>query len=712
MQDNPDIHKSQAELIAELATLRARLAEVEAKNAECQHVVSAEAQQKLRYLETLQRINATLRSTLPLREVLETIVHGAVEDLDYIGALIALPDDAGTSLRVGASAGGRHLEAVFGATGLALEALQLPLTVEDNPFVRAYTDGELQTWPGAPERVVLGIEPAISSELAPLIQELMAAKLSVCVPLPSTSSAGIAKTVGVLAVFSPRDGLSGEEQAMLLGLVDQAGLAVETARLLEDSAQLQAFNESIVQSMTEGIAVQDAQGDLVFVNPAMATMLGYTPGELIGRYGPDLIPPDQQSIVHAADERRVRGESDHYEMELLRRDGTRLPVMISGSPRFDAEGRFLGTLAVFADISERVRAEAATARRAREMAALYDTSLGISSQLPGDIGSLLRLVVERAVNLLEARMGSLYLLRPASAGRPNPVLELVVSYNLPGDYVGATLNLGEGIAGRVTQTGQSMVVADHTQWEGRSETFGDAPFRRVLAVPLKVQDRVIGVLEVTDDEKAGLFDDDEVRLVRLFADQATIAVENARLIAESQRRTHELLGLYDTALATSSVLDTDLLLARLYEQVRRLLTPDAAVVALYDAETDNIRLTLAMEDGQPIPEMSGAQISLAGTDSGLMGWIIRSGQSLLVGDIQQEVLPVHIRVHGQPIRAWLGVPLMGRDRVIGAISVQSAQPHVYDDDHRRLLESLASGVAIALENARLYQEAQQRLAEL
>jgi len=712
MQDNRDIHKSQAELIAELATLRARLTELEARDAEHHRTLLAEAEKELHYLETLQRITATLRSTLPLQEVLETIVHGAVEALDYIGAMITLPDAACTSLRVGASAGDQDLEMVFTASGVALEALSLPLTVEDNPLVRAYKSGELQTWPGAPERVVAGVEPAISPELAPLIQELMSVNLSICIPLHTGSGSGIAKTVGVLVAFSPRDRLSEEERAMLLGLVDQAGLAVETARRSEDAAQLQVFNESIVQSMTEGIAVQDAQGYFIFVNPAMATLLGYTPEELIGQFWTCVVPPDQQPIIHSADERRARGESDHYEIELLRRDGTRLPVMISGSPRYDAAGRFLGTLAVFADISERVWIEAATARRAREMAALYETFMNISSQLPAGVEPLLQLVVERVVNLLGAKMGSFYLLRPATQGRSNPVLELVVSYNLPGDYLGTTLNLGEGLAGRVTQSGQPMMVADHTQWEGRSAAFADAPFRRVLAVPLKVQAQVMGVIEITDTEGVGLFDDDEVRLVSLFADKAAIALENAQLIAELHRRTHELTGLYDTAIATSSVLDTDLLLARLYEQVQRLFTPDAAVVALYDVDTDDLRLNLAMENGRIISQMSGVRMPLAGRDSGLIGWVVRSGQSLLVGDILHDPLPVQTQTRGRPMLTWLGVPLMGRDRVIGAISVQSARANAYDDDHCRLLESLASQVAIALDNARLYQEAQQRLREL
>jgi PAS domain S-box-containing protein len=698
MQDNRDAHKSQAELITELAALRARLTEIEARDADHQRAVLVEAEQKLRYLQTLRRITATLRSARPLQDVLETIVHGAVQALDYIGAMIALPNDAGTSLRVGAVAGGRQLDATFAATGLALEALYLPLTVGDNPLVHTYASGELLTWPGAPERVVSGVEP-VSPQLALLLRELTSSKLSICVPLPSATRT--IKTVGVLVAFSVRGRLSKEEQAMLLGLADQAGLAVETARRSEDTAQLQAFNESIVQSMAEGIAVQDAQGNLIFVNPAMATMLGYTPGELVGRYGPDLIPPDQRPTILAADQRRFRGQSDRYEIELLRRDGTRLPVMISGSPRFDAAGHFTGTLAVFSDISERVRVEAATARRAQEMASLYETFLDLSSQPSVDVEFSLHLVVERVVNLLGARMGSLYLLRPATHGRPAPVLELVVAYNLPGDYIGATLNIGEGVAGRVTQTGQPMMVADHTQWEGRSVLFGDAPFRRVLAVPLKVQDRVIGIIEITDDQAAGLFSDDEVWLVSLFADKAAIALENARLYQEAQQRLKELQSLFDASAAISGSLDLERVLLNGAQQMTALLGVEGCAISTWDRARDVLinQLDYSPEGADP------------------PGKIYRLDDYPASRRVLQQRQPVAVRFDDpkadhselflmteQSMRSLLMVPLVVRDEVIGLLELyESVRDREFTATEISVCQTLANQTAAALENARLFE---------
>ena len=82
-------------------------------------------------------------------------------------------------------------------------------------------------------------------------------------------------------------------------------------------------------------------------------------------------------------------------------------------------------------------------------------------------------------------MGGLYLMKP-----DGQTLELVVNHNLPGDYNDVTLRLGEGLSGRVAQTGEPMAVDDYSHWEGRSAAYANAPMRRVLGVPLKVGSRV------------------------------------------------------------------------------------------------------------------------------------------------------------------------------------------------------------------------------
>ncbi len=122
--------------------------------------------------------------------------------------------------------------------------------------------------------------------------------------------------------------------------------------------QLKEFHEEIVQSISEGIVVENTVGKITFVNPAAADMLGYTPQELVGQLLNVIIPADRQAIIAQADERRKQGVADHYEMDLLRKDGSRVTVLVSGSPRIE-NGEFVGSLAVLTNITAQKDAEAA-----------------------------------------------------------------------------------------------------------------------------------------------------------------------------------------------------------------------------------------------------------------------------------------------------------------------------------------------------------------
>jgi PAS domain S-box-containing protein len=465
--------------------------------------------------------------------------------------------------------------------------------------------------------------------------------------------------------------------------------------------RLKEFNESIVQNMAEGIAVQDAQGYFTFVNPAAAAMLGYQPEELVGKIWTLVVPPDQQPIVQVADRRRLQGESDRYEVELVHRDGTRLPVLISGSPLYGTHnGQFAGTLAVFTDISERVRAEARLARHAREMAALYETALEINAQ--PDLPALLEAIVRRASELLGARMGGLYLMRSE-----DDELELVVSYNLPGDHVGTRLGLGEGLSGRVAQTGEPLMINDYSQWEGRAVVYDAHSFTRVLGVPLKVGDRIVGVINVTDAQPAGSFDADEIRLVSLFADQAAIAVESARLF-EAEREQRELAeALRQATSAVSSTLDLEQILDRILEQVDRVIPGDAANISLI--EGDVARIVRCRGYGRFGPDVQGFSLHLDETPS--LSRMRERGQALVIPDVMS--FPGWLQVPQVAwIRSYAAAPIRVRDDIIGFLNVDSAMPGFFEQAHLDRLRAFADQASVALENARLYEEAQRRNREL
>ncbi len=257
---------------------------------------------------------------------------------------------------------------------------------------------------------------------------------------------------------------------------------------------------------------------------------------------------------------------------------------------------------------------------------------------------------------------------------------------------------------------QGLIVISETATDPRwIKTNNTDYIRSWIGAALLVKGKLVGLL-TTESATAGAYDAITGETVRAFANQAAVAIENGRLFEESQRQTRALSGLYETALATGSVLDTDVLLSRLYEQVRPLLHPDAFTVAYYYADTEELELTLVVDEGWATTE-DYATGRLPVTQ-GLTGWVVRHRQSLFVEDLLAEPVSVPPRQGILPARSWLGVPLIVRDRIIGAAAVQSTEPRAFDLADRRFLESVASQVAIAIENARLYAEVSARVSEL
>lgn len=171
----------------------------------------------------------------------------------------------------------------------------------------------------------------------------------------------------------------------------------ERERSEAELRRLKEFNENIVQSMSEGIVMEDARGNFTFVNPAAAEMLGYSEQDLVGRHWTSVVDPGYYEVVQSANARRARGMSDRYELRLRREDGSTIDAIVSGNPYIQS-GRYAGSLAVFTDISERTRAEEALQRsearleEAQHMARLAnwewttDGELHWSSEMFGILG--------------------------------------------------------------------------------------------------------------------------------------------------------------------------------------------------------------------------------------------------------------------------------------------------------------------------------------
>lgn len=196
-----------------------------------------------------------------------------------------------------------------------------------------------------------------------------------------------------------------------------------------------------------------------------------------------------------------------------------------GEPFSTTDLDVLGAIGDLAGLAiQNARSYQDAARGAVELRRLYDTSLDITSQL--DIDKLLALIIQRAADLLHANSGNFYFYDEHSG-------ELVPTAPY-GEHVRAPVSRikpGEGATGRVYQSGQALVIQNYDEWEGRLPGIPIGRYARVLHVPLKRGQQVLGVMSVNRARSAPPFSQDDVRLLLLFASQASIAIENARLYA-------------------------------------------------------------------------------------------------------------------------------------------------------------------------------------
>ncbi|NIN95701.1 MAG: GAF domain-containing protein, partial [Anaerolineae bacterium] len=270
---------------------------------------------------------------------------------------------------------------------------------------------------------------------------------------------------------------------------------------------------------------------------------------------------------------------------------------------------------------------------------------------------LLRSIVERAAALVGTRGGGLYLYRPEEKE-----LELVVSYHLDRDYTGTRLAVGEGLSGEVVLTGEPLIVEDYASWQGKSEKYKDTPLRGIMAVPLRWGEKIVGVLNVTDIEQPKTFTDHDLWLLELFASQAAIAIENARLFVERERRIRQLATLHKVSLEVVATTNLSDVLATVVEKAVQLLEAQAGAIDLFDPETQELEMKVSYGYSK---DYSGIRLAFG---QGVVGKVAESKQPLIVDDYAHwpERVP---QVEKDEIGAALGVPLMRGAEFLGVLTI-------------------------------------------
>jgi PAS domain S-box-containing protein len=183
----------------------------------------------------------------------------------------------------------------------------------------------------------------------------------------------------------------------------------------------------VVETMNEGLAVQDANGVITYVNARLSEALGCTPHDMVGRHALDYVAPDQAGIWREQMQRRRQGEDAPYEIVFIRRDGNRIFARVSPRPIFEADGAFVGSFAIISDISERVRMEAELRASESELRILSAQLLTAQEQERKRIASELHDGIGQALSAVKFSVENALRMLPANAaGRGMETLEGIV----------------------------------------------------------------------------------------------------------------------------------------------------------------------------------------------------------------------------------------------------------------------------------------------
>jgi sigma-B regulation protein RsbU (phosphoserine phosphatase) len=252
--------------------------------------------------------------------------------------------------------------------------------------------------------------------------------------------------------------------------------------------------------------------------------------------------------------------------------------------------------------------------------------------------------------------------------------------------------LGNGVVGQVALTRKAILLNDVS----KSEFYVSAnpEVRSELAVPLIAKNRLIGVMDI-ESEKPDFFRPEHLHVLTMTASRIAQAIENARLYARVSRQAQMLEVLNEIAVELASILDLNPLLERVGQLLRRLIDYQMFTVMLLDEKSETLITRYAWRFGY-----THAPMRRIPTTEGLVGAAVSEWRPINVPDVSRD--PRYLPMNPET-KSELIVPLFYKGRVIGVLDMEHTRTGFFNEEHERMLTTLAAQIAIAIENARLYQ---------
>jgi sigma-B regulation protein RsbU (phosphoserine phosphatase) len=255
------------------------------------------------------------------------------------------------------------------------------------------------------------------------------------------------------------------------------------------------------------------------------------------------------------------------------------------------------------------------------------------------------------------------------------------------------VKVGEGVTGIAAQRREAILVDDVSKDPRYIPAVPHV--RSELAVPLIVKNRLIGVIDI-ESPQPNHFTEEHKRLLTLIGSRMAVGIENARLYTRTTRQARTLVLLNEIARELTSILNVDELLKRIAELLSRLIDYQMFSILLLDATGKKLQHRFSQRFQENVQLKH--EISLG---RGVVGAAAELKQAVLVPDVTKD--PRYISLNPET-RSELAVPLVYKDKVIGVLDLEHTRRGFFTDDHKRTVTTLAAQVAIAIENAQLYEQ--------
>ncbi len=449
---------------------------------------------------------------------------------------------------------------------------------------------------------------------------------------------------------------------------------------------------SLIDNANVSVAI--VQDDVIkYCNQEFASLIDYEIVEILNRPYLDFLAPDQVETARERHERRKRGLSEptQYQTILLNRTGKRIHVEISikeivhnGEPALFVFGR---------DITPQLRAEKKLLEYARQQKLLNDiTRAAIQST---NLDETLDLLADRLGELIHADNCYISLWDEATettipAAASGSFGQHYKAIRFPKDDITLTQV--------VLERGEPIIVQNYPESPYAIPAITDEfPSQSILAIPLIADQHKLGAAMIAFNEFHE-FTEDEIKLGQQVSQQIGLAILKTHLLDTTRQRAIEAETLQEAGAAVVATLKLDEAIQRILEQLNRVVPYDSASVQLLHGD----ELEIVGQFGFANPEeVLGYRFSIHADNPNSI--VIHTMQPHVLGDAPKAYEPFKHPPHNH-IRGWMGVPLIVQNRIIGMLALDSHEPNRFTPEHVRMASAFAAHVAIALENARLYED--------